>query len=262
MQADDEIENAKTSICQDAGNTINAKLDKTKWKKEFVPYYLQARPFSDVSIRHAISALSVDNSEIDSIFEKAKLLLNRDSKGSLGEAHLSFLLETEGDIVLTKAGWKTHPFEVVKGVDLIGVCLTNHQIVFVEVKTRPSDSWKDKTLDDLKDQLSLGRLKTKFQIEASESSYITVVALFKNIVRERNIELGESYSVEQDVFLRIGSVVTGNKVYWKEINNALPEDCDPTKPCLLILYHVEDLALKLVELAQVDLLATRKEAKI
>jgi hypothetical protein len=67
-------------------------------------------------------------------------------KGNLGEAHVSYYLENKKNIILTHAGWKTNPFTIVQGTDLVGVCLDKLIIIYVEIKTRPSDSFKSETL--------------------------------------------------------------------------------------------------------------------
>jgi hypothetical protein len=156
------------------------------------------------------------------------------------------MLERRRNIVLTKAGWKDTPFDVTKGTDLVGICLEDLLIVLVQVKTRPNDTARSVTLRNLKNDISLTKLEPRFQKQFGSSSYHTVVATFKKLIMAgKPVPPHNIASINQEVFLRLGAVLTGNVKFWRNIDDADPGDSSPSRPCQLILFEIDALSSKI-----------------
>lgn len=235
-------------------------MNSQEWENSFLQYYSKNRTFSKDAIKAAISILTSNNQEREKILEISKKDLDSAGKGNLGEAHISYYLENKKNIILTQAGWKTNPFTTVQGTDLVGVCLDEFIIIFVEAKTRPTDSHKSLTLEKLRKQLSLDSKEKKFSRNVGESSYQVVTYLLKKHLREKKLFSNENLpDLRGDIFFRLGTVVAGTKEYWNPIVEACPCDYSDKRPCELILYIIEDLNEKLVKLTAFEIVATRTD---
>jgi hypothetical protein len=234
-------------------------MNTQEWEKSFLQYYSKNRKFSKDAIEAAISTLTSDSKERDKILKISAKELEKDSggKGNLGVAHISYYLENKKNIFLTQAGWKTIPFTTVQGTDLVGVCLDELIIIYVEIKTSLSDSFKSKILNDLKKQISLEYVEKKFTRRVGESSYQFVTYMFKKLLREERILSNENLpDLRDDIFFRLGAVVAGTKEYWNPIIEACPCDYSDERPCQLMLYIIEDLNKNLVKLTAFEIIAT------
>jgi hypothetical protein len=235
-------------------------MNSQEWENSFLQYYSKSRTFSKDAIEAAISILTTNNQERDKILEISKKDLDSAGKGNLGEAHISYYLENKKNIILTQAGWKTHPFTTIQGTDLVGVCLDDFIIIFVEVKTRPIDSAKSLTLKDLRKQLSFDSKEKKFLRNVGESSSQVVTYLLKKHLRENRLFSTENLpDLRGDIFYRLGTIVAGTMEYWNPIVEACPCDYSNKRPCELILYIIEDLNKKLVKLTAFEIVATRTD---
>jgi len=234
-------------------------MNNKEWDDSFLQYYSKSRTFSKAAIEAAISTLTSDSKERDKILKISEKELNEDSggKGNLGVAHISYYLENKKNIFLTQAGWKTIPFTTVQGTDLVGVCLNELIIIYVEIKTSLSDSFKSKILKDLKKQISLDYVEKKFKRHVGESSYQFVTYMFKKLLREKRLLSNENFpGLREDIFFRLGAVVVGTKEYWNPIIDACPCDHSDERPCQLMLYIIEDLNKNLVKLTALEIVAT------
>lgn len=238
-------------------------MNSQEWENSFLGYYSKSRTFSNDAFKAAISKLTSDNQERDKILEISKKDLDSAGKGNLGEAHTSYYLENKKNIILTQAGWKTNPFTTQQGTDLVGVCLDEFIIIFVEVKTRPIDSHKSLTLGNLRKQLSVDSKEKRFVRNVGESSYQVVTYLLKKHLREKKSFSTENLpDLREDIFFRLGTVVVGTKEYWNPIVEACPCDYSDKRPCELILYVIEDLNEKLVKLTAFEMVATRTDGDL
>lgn len=244
--------------CKSSTKTQIEQLSDKEWNESFIPYYLTERKFFEADVELVISTLTNDDSlrkKLEGIAKKY-IECDRDAIGTLGEAHLSYLLEKRRNIILTKAGWKDTPFDVVKGTDLVGVCLDDLLIVLVQAKTRKDDSLRDFTVRDLKKDISLAKLEPRFQKNFGSSSYTTVVSTFKRIVRSRKkVSTYGTVRIKNDVYLRVGAILTGNARFWGHIGDADPGDSSHKRPCQLILYEIEDLPSKLERVTAIEIAA-------
>lgn len=235
-------------------------MNNQEWDNSFLQYYSKSRTFSKDAIKSAISMLASNNKERDEMLKISEKELNPAGKGNLGEAHISYYLENKKNIILTQAGWKTNPFTTVQGTDLVGVCLDDFIIIYVEIKTRLSESRKSETLKSLKKQLSLGSIEKKFSRNTGESSYRVVTYLFKKFLREKISLPNENLpDLRGDIFFRLGTVVAGTKEYWNPIVEACPCDYSDKRPCQLLLYIIDDLNKKLLKLTAFEIIATRPD---
>lgn len=233
-------------------------MNNQEWENSFLQYYSKSRAFSKYAIQAAISKLTSDNQERDKLLKISEKELDSVGKGNLGVAHISYYLENKKNIILTHAGWKTIPFTTVQGTDLVGVCLDELIIIYVEIKTSLSDSAKSITLKKLKKQISFDYVKEKSLRHVGESSYQFVTYVFKKHLREKKLLSNENLpDLREDIFFRLGAVVAGKKEYWNPIIEACPCDYSDKKPCQLMLYIIEDLNKNLVKLTAFEDIATR-----
>ncbi len=242
--------------CNSSSKTQTEFMKNKEWNDSFIQYYLSERKFDWKDVELAISTLTNDISLRTKLEEIAKKQLegDRGSIGTLGEAHLSYMLEKKRNIILTKAGWKDSPFDVVKGTDLVGVCLQDLLIVLVQVKTRPKDSARPFTIRDLKNDISLKKLEPSFLKRFGSSSYATVVSTFERLNRLHRSPPSNGVSkIRDDVYMRLGVILTGNAEFWGNIDDADPGDSSSTRPCQLILYVIEDLSSKLGQITAFEI---------
>lgn len=234
--------------CKNSKRSQTKYLNDAEWTERFVSYYFKEIGIRDEEIREAISVLTDDEELAATLLKDARDTLNegRGMIGTIGEAHLSYLMEENMNIILTKAGWKDNPLDVTMGIDLIGVCLDELVIVFAEAKTRRENTARDLTILELKKDLSLTRIDPKFNKRSGSASYAAVVAKFKQRIREKKIVPKDGVKrVKGGLYLRIGAVIAKDDKYWGDINDADPGDSQSSRPCQLILYIIEDLPLKL-----------------
>lgn len=232
-------------------------MNNQEWENSFLQYYSKSRTFSKDAIEAAISKLTSDNQEKDKLLKISEKELDSGGKGNLGLAHMSYYLETKKNIILTQAGWKTIPFTTVQGTDLVGVCLDGLTIIYIEIKTSLSDSFKSIILKELKKQISLDYVEEKFKRHVGESSYQFVTCTFKKLLREKRLSYDENLpGLREDIFFRLGAVVAGTKDYWNPIIEACPCDYSDKRPCQLMLYIIEDLNKNLAKLTAFEIVAT------
>lgn len=251
--------------CKESSITQIELLSDKEWHDSFIEYFLTERRFNKENINLTISTLSCNNELRKKLENRVEETISRDfdAIGVLGEAHMSYLLEKKMNVYLTMAGWKDHPFEVTKGTDLVGVCLDEMIVALVQVKTRRGGSTRQSTIDKLKADISLTKLDSRFKSIYGSSSYVTISSIFKTLVAEGKVI--PEYPINQiqnDIFLRIGAVLTGNINFWGNIDDADPGDSSQSRPIQLILYEIEGLPSKLNLIAVYDAAATSGAAGI
>ena len=229
------------------------EIGDKEWRESFVKYYFEELDINEIEVNDAISVLTDDENARVKLVTNVSEILNRNKAmvGTIGEAHLSYLLEKRMNIVLTKAGWKSTPLDVTKGVDLVGVGLDDFVIVFAEAKTSRTGAFKDKTMEELRDDLSLSRTEKKFKRRIGLESYSFIVATFKRVVLKKGLTSTAGFTnIDKDFYLRIGSILTKSAKIWGEnIDNADPGDSNDKRPCKLVLYVINDLSSKFAEIS-------------
>lgn len=266
---------------------IKESLPRAEWDTAFASYFAAARGYDlrHLDDAHAVlTTLDLGAEEADRCLAAAATELRAagtDAKGTLGEAHFSYVLERRRRILLTDAGWKSAPFQVSKGIDLVGVLLPELIVCHIEVK-----SWDASTdgkvraaframTHDKKEtihrkggsftriepaQLGLARLKPLYERSSSTGHRATVAMRLMEILDGVNrpdwadkLVLDDDRIEDElpDLLLRIGGVVTEFTGSFPD-NVEGPVDATPDDPCELILVSVEGLKERLVRLTALE----------
>lgn len=244
------------------------RLGGQRWKQEFLRYYGEERKVPEKATEAALTSFDLEDEKLNSRLKEAEEQLassGEDGKGGLGEAHLSFLLEEDRDIVLTWAAWKASPFVGKKGIDLVGVYLEDLSAVYAEGKVGLSteDFVQEKTLEELSEQLKLERIRPEVKRKVGIAAPLQITAAVKRLIREDRLDLPEevTFEVTTDSFARIGSVIADDKESWNPILGACPCDYTDNLPCELILLIVDELEKRLNELTAFEIVAKEHEGE-
>lgn len=236
-----------------------AELPTSEWKSHFLQYYADERGYATDVLEAAqavLESLALDVDRQRAWMDQARMSFDRtgtDGKGTLGEAHLSYVLEHKRQIILTDAGWKTTPFQVSKGIDLVGVRLPDFTVCHVEVKT-----WKATTDGEARaafkamteDQLLLTRLKPLFTLTPNAGHHQAVLAEFlrrleaqplPHCINLEEVNLDRLQGALGDRLLRIGGVVADfrGRAFPPDIPG--PVDACAEWPCELLMLSVQGL---------------------
>lgn len=240
-----------------------------EWEQEFWPYYQRERQLLLNAAEKTLSDLVGEpaaRAEAQRAIAAELKTLGTDPIGPLGEAHVSYLLEEKVDeadrLLLTRAGWKDDPFDVVKGIDLIGVRLSDGQIFYIEVKaSRKTETFLIKqTLVDLRNDLQLARILAKAQLTIGSAAYEYIQTAYLRALRRTTRQVERLVSPKNPAnhgFSRLGAVVSGGGKWEPLAGRACPCDVSEQNPCALLLLHVEDFGQQLELLALADREATR-----
>jgi hypothetical protein len=240
-------------------------LATAEWEIDFINYYAESRKYEKEVLRAAREVLNTTSMS----YEKRKKWLEgakaafrgtgKDGKGTLGEAHFSYLMERKKSIFLTQATWKQDPFQVSKGIDLVGVLVPDMIVCHIEVK-----AWAARKESDIRsafkelteNQLPLSRLQALLQGAPNPGHHKVVIAEFLRRIREGVIHV-EGAALSRlpenlaDRLLRIGGVVAEHAGGFPGKISG-PSDTNADWPCELILLSVEDLTDKLVRLTGIE----------
>ncbi len=226
-------------------------ISTAEWTTGFLIYYAQERDLVKAALESTLEALNVPPSQRPPIWEQAKAELKgrgNDPVGVLGEAHLSYHLEVRKSIRLTRAGWKSDPFNVAKGIDLVGVDTKQWRVCLTESKASElnTSSSKSSVLSKLRNQLRLERTEAKFLRDSGEDTLKAAVAAILKHLRKSGVPAESMPRVDTTSYHRIGGVIVSQETPWNPIVNACPCDVQPHRSCELVLLVVEDLPAKLV----------------
>jgi len=241
------------------GQTIR-EVPRTEWLSSIPAYFTRERGFTASAAKRAISSLNPTNTQRAELLRLARETLDAlggDAIGALGEAHASYIFEADQALVLVHAGWKEHPFAIVKGVDLIGVHLNDWTIRYIEVKTSQTDEVgiRTLTLARLGEQLKLLRLEEGFRLSAGIGAPASVAHALHRRIRTTGRGLSSKTIrslLKMDRYARIGAVVVGTREPWDPIVAACPCDVTANRPCDLVLLVVERLPESIENLAAVE----------
>lgn len=267
-----------------------------EWHGPFLEYYSKARGYDEQSLvdahdvlTHLLLGVEVRDRCIARMASNLKRA-GTDAKGTLGEAHFSFVLERRRRILLTDAGWKDTPFQVSKGVDLVGVLLPELIVCHIEVKTwgattdadvraafkamtheRTTTTGSGKRVRIEPAQLGLGRLRPRYEDSASTGHRAAVTTRLLEILHGAgvpdwlNLDELDRERISQDLpdkLLRIGAVVADFPHPFPDRVDG-PIDATSDDPCELMLLGVDELDKRLVELAAYeDSLQDSKSARL
>lgn len=247
--------------CQCAISHSVRPLAMDEQHSKLYAYFARSRGHLSSAARRAIQAIRASNRDTARLLALARTVLDvkgDDAVGALGEAHASYMLEQDSAIVLVHAGWKDHPFEIVKGIDLVGVDTRTWTIQYVEVKTSQSDASgiRDFTLGGLRQQLKLPRFEKQFRLKGGVGAPLSVAyALQRNAqgLKPSLRDLSIVTLLGQDTFQRVGVVVVGALNPWNPLTAACPCDSRAKRPCRLALLVVDQLPDSLRHLAALEL---------
>lgn len=246
-------------------------LSAKEWDQGFWPYYQRERQLLIDAAERTIKDLLGEPAErVDALRAMAAELkiLGNDALGPLGEAHVSYWVEEKIEdtarLLLTKAGWKADPFAVVKGIDLIGVRISDGQVYYIEVKARrnAANFLVTKTLEDLRKDLQLQRIEEKANLTIGSAAYEYIQTEFLSRLRREPGRFSSTVSPKNPTshgFSRLGAVVTGTGNWESMAKLACPCDVSDKNPCALLLLFVEDLEQQFVVLASADRAAKRAQ---
>lgn len=248
-------------------------LSVQQWRREFLPYFLDERRATHEARNAVLDLLEFDAAERDRLLARGKKEVERagtDATGTLGEAHLSFVLERQRQVYLTKACWKEHPLEVTKGIDLVGVRLEDGLVTFAEVKTWPSiksPSALKGALAAVVTDLDLSRCDDRFHSSSDSAAYLHIAVVLKqrlragslpDSVREKLAVHGKPFP-RQDCYHRLGTVIADTSHPPNDVEQ-WPNHRDH-HPWELLLLNVEGLAQRINELAGAEEEWKRQELK-
>ena len=257
-------------FCRHALPTQRDNISAQAWKEEFWPYYQRERELLFDAAAKTLDELFDDPSEraesLRTVAVELKALGN-DALGPLGEAHVSYLVEErwkDGErLLLVKAAWKSNPFEVTKGIDLIGVRLNDGQVHYLEVKARRevADFIVQKTLADLKSDLSLERIEKRAGLSIGTAAYEYIQTALLKLLRHNPARYTADIEVKDPRnhgFSRLGAIVAGAGDWESKVSHACPCDATTLHPCALLLLFVEEFEKQIVLLVAADRIANRK----
>lgn len=256
--------------CGHALPTQSNKLSARAWKEQFWPYYQRERGLLLDAAVKTIDELFDDPAEradtLRTVAEELKTLGN-DTLGPLGEAHVSYLVEERWKeserLLLVKAAWKLNPFDVTKGIDLIGVRLHDGQIYYVEVKARRevADFLMRKTLEELGKDLKLERIEKRARLSIGTAAYEYIQTSLLRLLRESPARFTKEIDVKDPRshgFSRLGAIVSGSEAWESRVTQACPCDASTQHPCALLLLFVEQFEQQVVLLLAAEQTANRK----
>jgi hypothetical protein len=182
----------------------------------FAEYYLQKRGLSV----EVVSKILKDPSSLIPGVEADKLLADlqksvqhNDLLGQLGEIITTYMLEKRENVFSYKLCWPERPFDVIRGVDLAGVCLSSWLVVLTEIKASESTGLASQ-LQAARDDLSCVRVVPRFQLNLDDGrSRRSAVVALRRAMREGRLS-GCTISpdnIEQllsgDRFVRVGAII-------------------------------------------------------